>query len=135
VLVFRAIVDQQEDAGRRQALQQAVEQGLRLGVDPVQVFEDQQHRLLLTLTQEHALERLEGALAPLRGIELQERAVLRQRVEERQQRRDRLLESRVERQHLTSHLRADRVRVVALIHVAVALEQVDHREVRRRLAV
>ena len=44
VLVLGAIVDQQEDAGRRQALDQAVQQGLGLGIDPVQVLKDQQQR-------------------------------------------------------------------------------------------
>ena len=44
VLVLRAVVDQQQEPGRRQALDQAVEQGLRLGIDPVQVLEDQQQR-------------------------------------------------------------------------------------------
>ena len=41
----------------------------------------------------------------------------------------------VECQHLSGHLRPDRARVVVLLYVAVALEQVDHGEVRRRFAV
>ena len=79
VLVLRAVVDQQEQAGGRQALDQAVEQGLRLGIDPVQVFEDQQQGLHLAFAQQQALEGLEGALAALRGIEVPQRAVDRQR--------------------------------------------------------
>jgi hypothetical protein len=35
VLVFRAIVDQEQEAGCRQALNQGVEQRLGLGIDPV----------------------------------------------------------------------------------------------------
>ena len=69
VLVLRPIVDQEQEPGGRQALDQAVEQGLRLGVDPVQILEDQEQWLLLALAQEHALEGLERALAPLRRIE------------------------------------------------------------------
>ena len=57
VLVLRAVVDQQQEPGRRQALDQAVEQGLRLGIDPVQILKDQQQRLHLALAQQHALER------------------------------------------------------------------------------
>src|SRR5262249_46044923 len=49
VLILRAVVDQEEDAGGGQALDQAVEERLRLGIDPVQVFEDQQQRLHLAL--------------------------------------------------------------------------------------
>ena len=61
----RAIIDQQQELGRRQALHQAVEQGLGLGVDPVQVFTHQQQRLHLAFAQQHTLEGLEGVLAAL----------------------------------------------------------------------
>ncbi len=69
------------------------------------------------------------------GSSVQERAVFRQGVQERQQRRDGVLEGRVERQHLPGHLGPDGARVIVLLHVAVALEQVDDREVGRGLAV
>ena len=101
----------------------------------MQILEHQQQWLLLALAQEHPLEGVEGALASLRRIELQERTVLRQGLQERQQRRDRVLEGRVERQHLPGDLGTDGARVVMLLHMAVALEQVDDREVRRRLAI
>ena len=42
VLVLRAVVDQQQQAGGGQALHQAIEQLLRLGIDPVQVLKHQQ---------------------------------------------------------------------------------------------
>ena len=101
----------------------------------MQILTHQQQRLLLALTQEHALEGVEGALAALGWIKREERAVLRQGIQERQQRRHGVLEGWVERQHLAGHLGPDGTRVVALLHVAVALEQVDDREVRRRLAI
>ena len=44
VLVLRAVVNEQEQAGGRQALDQAVEDRLGLGVDPVQVLDDQEQR-------------------------------------------------------------------------------------------
>jgi hypothetical protein len=50
---------------------------LRLGIDPVQVLEDQQQRLHLTFAQQHALERIECTLAALGRIQPQEGAVLR----------------------------------------------------------
>ena len=78
MLILGAIVDQQQQAGRGQALHQAVEQGLRFGVDPVQVFEYQQQRLFLTFAQQQVFEGGERALAPLRGLQLAKRAVLRQ---------------------------------------------------------
>jgi hypothetical protein len=76
VLVLGAIIDQKEQARCRQALHQAVQQGLRLGIDPMQIFKDHEHRLHLTFPQEHAFERRECALAALRRIERQEGAVV-----------------------------------------------------------
>jgi hypothetical protein len=53
-------------AGGGQALHQAVQEGLRLRVDPVEILEHEQQRLHLALAQEEALEGIEDALAPLR---------------------------------------------------------------------
>ena len=78
---------------------------------------------------------VERALAALRRVERQERAVLRQGVQERQQRREGVLERLVQRQHLPGDLGPDGAGVVALLDVAVALEQVDDGEVGRGLAV
>ena len=113
MLVLGAVVDQEQAAGRGQALDQAVEQGLGLGIDPVQILEDQQQRLHLALAQQHALERLEGALAPLRGIERAEGAVLGQGVQQPEEGRDGLLQGLVQRQHLPGDLGPDGARLVA----------------------
>jgi hypothetical protein len=45
-LALRAVVDEEQDAGGWQALDQTVEEGLRLGIDPVEVFKDQQQRVV-----------------------------------------------------------------------------------------
>jgi hypothetical protein len=68
VLVLGAVVDEQEHAGGGQAVDQAVEDRLRLGVDPVQVLEDQEQRLHLALAQQLALDGLESALTAKRAI-------------------------------------------------------------------
>jgi hypothetical protein len=70
VLILRTVVDQQQEPGRGQALHQAVEQRLGLGIDPVQVLEHQQQRLHLAFARQHALERREQALATLRRVQL-----------------------------------------------------------------
>ncbi len=59
VPVLRAVVDEEQEPGRRQALDQAVEERLRLGVDPVEVLEDDQERLDLALPQEEPLQGVE----------------------------------------------------------------------------
>ena len=135
VLVLGPVVDQQQQAGGGQALHQAIEQGLGLGIDPVQVLKHQQQRLHLAFAQQHALEGLEGALAALRRIEGAKRTVLRQHLQERQQRREGVLQGLVERQHLAGHLGPHRAGVILLVEVAVALEQVKDGEVGCRLAV
>ena len=68
---------------------QAIEQRLRLGVDPVQVLEHQQQRLLLALPQQQALAGVERALAPLGRVERLPGRVLHRHVEQRQQGRQR----------------------------------------------
>src|SRR3989442_6165523 len=55
--LFRSVVDQQEQARRRQTLAQVVEQRLGLGIEPVQILADQQQGVHLALAQQHPLER------------------------------------------------------------------------------
>ena len=76
MLVLRAVVDQQQEPGRRQALDQAVEQRLRLGINPMQILKDQHQRLDLAFAQQHALQGVERALAALWRIERQKGAVV-----------------------------------------------------------
>ena len=56
VLVLGPVVDEEQQPGGRQALHQAVEQRLGLGVDPVEILEDQQQRLDLALAEQQALD-------------------------------------------------------------------------------
>ena len=51
VLILWPVVDQQQEPGRREALDQRIEQGLRFGIDPVQILEHQQQGLHLAFTQ------------------------------------------------------------------------------------
>ena len=52
VLILRPVVDQEQEPGGRQALDQAVEQGLGFGIDPVQILKHQQQRLHLAFAQQ-----------------------------------------------------------------------------------
>jgi len=76
VLVLRAIIDQQEEPRGRQALDQAVQQCLRLGINPMQIFKDQHQRLYLAFAQHHPLEGVKRALAALWRVKLQKGAVV-----------------------------------------------------------
>ena len=107
MLVLGTIIHQEEETGGRDALDQAVEQGLGFRIHPVQILTDQQQRLHLAFAQQEALEGVERALAALRGVERQERTLLRQDVQEGQQRWEGVLEGLVQRQHLPGQLGAD----------------------------
>ena len=120
----------------RQALDQAVEQRLGLGVDPVQILEHQQQRLPLALAQQQLLDRVEGGAAPLGRIALLPR------------RHPRLGTSSSAssagapapgpdrgRAAAAADLLAHDGVVVTAVDLEVAAQQVDHRQPGRRLAV
>src|SRR5436190_7600117 len=133
VLVLGPIVDQQEEPSRWQALDQAVEQGLSLGVDPVQVLEDDEERLGLTLPEEETPDRIEHALAALGRIERLPRSVLDRHVEQGQQSGQGRLQRTIQGE-LASHLLADLALGLALVHLEVGAEEVDDRQVAGGLA-
>ena len=60
--VLGAIVDQQQYRAFAMRVGQQVEQRLRLLVDPVQVLEDHDQRLIQAFTHDDALDRVERAL-------------------------------------------------------------------------
>ena len=62
--ILGAVVGQQQKLGAGHTLTQHVEKALRLAINPVQVFKDQNQRLVETLAQEQLLERLERPSAP-----------------------------------------------------------------------
>jgi hypothetical protein len=63
--VLGPIVHEQQQARRSQALDQAIEQRLGLAVDPVEVLEDQEERLLSGLSQQQPPHGVERALTTL----------------------------------------------------------------------
>ena len=85
VLVFWTVVDQEQQPGCGQALHQAVQQRLRLGINPVQILEDQAQRLHLAFAQQQALDGLQRALAALRGIERLPLLIVDWHLQQRQQ--------------------------------------------------
>ena len=135
VLVLRPVVDQKQEACGPQALHEAVEQGLGLAVDPVQVLEDHEQRLRLALAQQQALNAVERALAALGRVQVLPGRVFDRHVEQRQQRGQQGFERAVQAQHAAQHLGAHLPVVVPIADLEVALEQVDHRQVAGGLAV
>src|SRR5262249_57357308 len=69
VSVLRPIGHEQQDANWGQTLDEIVEKGLRLPVNPVQILEDQQERLRAAFEESQMLEGVKRTLATARGIE------------------------------------------------------------------
>ena len=133
--VFRPVVDEEQDPRGRQALHDDVEERLRLRVDPVKVLEDQQHGLDAALPEQHALDRVERTLAPLARLEPLPLRVLHRHVEQPEKRGQRRLEGPIERQDLAGELLLHLAPRVPVMDPEVALEEIDHRQVGRGLAV
>ena len=101
----------------------------------MQILEDHEQRLLAGFPKQQFFDSIEGVLAALAGLEHLPRGVVHGQIEQRQQRRQRRLKRTVEREQLARHLLADLARVVSVLDLQVALEEVDHRQVAHLLAV
>ena len=135
MLVLRAVVDQKQESGCGQALHQTVQEGLGLGINPVQVLEHQAQRLHLAFAQQQTLDGLQRALAALRGIERLPLWVLDRYLQQRQKGRQRGLQGTLEREEPAGNPLAPRARVVMDLDAEIGLEEVDDREIGGGLAI
>src|SRR6185436_15801539 len=67
--VFGAVVHEEQDASRREAPHQAVEDRLGFRIDPVEILEHQQQRLDPALSKQETSYRVQRALAALRRVQ------------------------------------------------------------------
>src|SRR5262249_34082217 len=81
MLILGAIVDQEAEPGRREALDEAIQKRLGLGIEPLEVLEHDEQGLGLSFPEHEPPDRLEGALAPLGRIESLPGVVVRGDVE------------------------------------------------------
>src|SRR5262245_49223426 len=135
VAVLGAVADEEQEARRWQALDEAVEQALGLTVDPVQVLEDQDQGLDLALAQQQALDCIKRLLAPLARIESVPGRLLHGHVEEGEKGGHSRDESWVQRQDLPCNLLPDLLRVVATLELEVAAKEIDDGQVGGGLTV
>ena len=119
----------------RDALHQGLEHRLRLGVDPVEILEDHGDRLETTLLEEQQLHRLQRPPLLLRGIERLPLRIVDRHIEEREDGGDRWRQRTFERQHLLPYPLPDLAHVVARLDLEVHFQQVDDRQIGRRLSV
>ena len=130
--VLGPVVDEQQEPGRGQALDETVEERLGLAVDPLEILDEDEEGLDLALAQQQSLDAVERALTALGRIEPFPCGVAVSDVEQREQRGQRRLERRVERR---GDLAANLLGVVRLLDGEVRSQQLHDGQVRRRLAV
>src|SRR5262245_45818611 len=135
VLILGPVVDEQQQTCRWQTFHKVVEQRLGLGIDPVEILEQDQERLYLALAQEQSLDAIERPLASLRRVEPFPLGIVGGQVEQPQQRRERGLEGSIERQELPRHFLEDLAGVIAVLDLKVGAEEIDDRQNRGRLAI
>ena len=135
VPVLGTIAHEAEQTRRSERLDQAVEQGLRLAVDPVEILEDQEERLLARLPHHQSLYGVEGALAPLWRVQGAPRSIVDGHVEQGQEGGERGLQCAIQGEELARDPLADGARIIPVLNREVALEEVDDGAVAHRLTV
>src|SRR5207247_7700745 len=123
VAVLGAIVDEEQYRCRGQALHEAVEQGLRLRVDPVEILQHKDEGLNLTLAEEQSLHSIERELAALGRLELPEAVLLGQGVEKPENGRDGVRECLVQGEQMPGDRGASRADVVTLSCTEIGLTE------------
>ena len=135
MLVLRAVAHHEQYAGHRQALGHEVQGGLTLRIDPLHVFEDEQHGLALALPQDEPLERVQRAALATTAVERAKRVLGREGAQETQERGARISESLVERREGCRHLVADHEARVPIVDPEIAPQQLDDWKVGGRRPV
>src|SRR5262249_3436701 len=124
VLVLGTVVDQEKYPRRREALHEAVENRLRLRVDPVKILEHEEQRLSLALTNQEPLDGIDGALTALRRIESAPQAVVNRHIKQREERGRGRREGLIERAELVGDFFPNLVVVVPILDREIRLEKV-----------
>src|SRR5262245_54812557 len=121
MVIFRTVVDEEQNVGHWQAIDQAVQECLSRGVDPVQVLHDHEQWLELARPQQQARAGLQGALAPLRGLERLPGRIIYRDVQERQYSRADRSETLPQCAEFTQDLVMDRLLLIARIQLEAAI--------------
>ncbi len=135
MVIFGTVINEQQDLRSGQAFNEAVEDGLRPGVDPVQVLEDETDRLQVTFPEEEVLERGEHPLPALRRVQIDPGRIIDFDVQKTQDRGKVRLQSPVRSQEPVGDDFTDSMRIVLILDLEVILEELDGRSVGHGLAV
>jgi hypothetical protein len=114
---------------------QTIEQRFGFGIDPVQIFDDENERLALTLPEEQALQGVERAAPARRSIEALPFQVIGRDIQQGEDCGYDSPETFVEDDDFVIDLRAYLPHVIVVFNLKVAPEHIRHRQVGRGLAV
>jgi hypothetical protein len=134
VAILGAIVHHHQNPRGADRIGQQVEERLGFGIDPVQVLEHRDERLIEALAQQQPLDRIERAAAPDVGIHFRQRVALGDS-QQRKQIGQGAFEGAIEHQHLAADLLPPLALVVIGSDLEIVLQQIDERHVRRGFAV
>ena len=133
--VARPVVGEQHDRCGRHAVGQRVEERLRLGVQPLQILEDQQQRAIAALAQQEPFDRVERALPANVGVHLLQGGDELRMAEQGQHVGQPVFQVTVQRDHATGHFFVQAPLVVLRLHAEVAAQEFDQRQIRGPAAV
>jgi hypothetical protein len=133
--ILRTVVHQQEYLRGTDGIGQQVEQLLGLLVDPVEVFKNDYERLVEALAQHDAFDCLQRAPRLDLPIHLRQRIVTIDDSKQAEQVGQRVFQTSIEDRDLTRDLLAALAFIVRRRNVEIIAEQINYRQIGRRLAM
>ena len=133
--ILGTVVHQQQNLRGPDRIGEQVQQLLGLLVDPVEVFEDHHQRLIETLAQDDAFDRFQRAPLSDLPVHLRQRIVALDDAKQTEQVRQWCLRAPIEREYASGDLLAPRSFIVLVRNPEIIAQQIDHRQISRRLAV
>src|SRR5271170_8504841 len=92
----------------------------------MQIFEDDDQGLVETLTQQDAFDRFQRALLPDLPVHLRQRIGALDDTEQTEQVRQRILQTRIERERAPGYFLAALARIILRLEVEILEQQLDH---------
>ena len=131
MLILGAVVHEKEHPRVPQTVDETVQHRLCLDIDPVEILDDETERLRDARGEKHLPQSIVRALAPLRGIDAEERVVRRQHTQQIEQRRDEHVRITGAGRQGSRDFLGDLGRRIGVLDVTEALQQFHEREIGR----
>src|SRR5205823_2373804 len=123
VMVFGTIIDQQQHGGAADAVGKQVQKGPGFVIDPVQIFENYEQRLVERFPQQDALDGLKGAPPPNLRIHMHQGVVGLGDSQQRTNIGNCVLESAIQREQFAVNLLSTAAFVVTALKFKISPQQ------------